>query len=214
MLADEPVDRLLPPGAGGAARDGGRLAVRFLPAAAPRGVRRGRRLRRVLLHVHGGRRSGAAPRTVVLAVGVRAVRGGGAPRRALDETVVPADGARPPSQHVPLPVPAVPGTGEGSAAAPARRGAGCPAPAGPGLRQGQRGGPGDALRPPAPGPRHRRRGLIAVPRTPVRTGPRLHRGTMRTVWASSHFAPRVGGILAERVVLVPTAALERGQVPA
>ena len=56
VLAAQSVDGGLPPGAAGAQRTPGRLVVGVVPAGAPVGFQPGRRIRRALLHVYGGRR--------------------------------------------------------------------------------------------------------------------------------------------------------------
>src|ERR1700722_6018197 len=57
VLEEEPVVGDLPPGAAGTQRATGRLAVRIVPAGAPRGLRADRRGWRALLSVYGGRRA-------------------------------------------------------------------------------------------------------------------------------------------------------------
>ena len=56
VVADQPVDPPVPAGRAGAGRAGGRLAVRFVPAGPPPGLRAGRRVRSGVLHVLRGRR--------------------------------------------------------------------------------------------------------------------------------------------------------------
>src|SRR5699024_6069334 len=102
-VAVQPLDARVPAGDGGRQRAARRLALRFVPAAAQSRLRLHRRVRRALLHVHGGRGPGgqAGP-------GRMAERGcsgchGGARQGARCGEAPGVDAARAPSQRLPVP---------------------------------------------------------------------------------------------------------------
>ncbi len=102
-VARESVDPAVPPGERGDQRTVRRLAVRVVPAAAPIRIRRHRRIRLALLHVHGRCRPGrpAGPRRVaqrLRSVGARDPRQGPR-RRATSRT----HASRTPRERVPVP---------------------------------------------------------------------------------------------------------------
>lgn len=84
---------------GGLVQAGG-LVVGVLPTGAPVGVWPGRRIRRTLLHVHGGRRPWRPAWQSRLAVGVCAVSRGSAPQGAFDGSRPGKPSGRPSQKHL------------------------------------------------------------------------------------------------------------------
>ncbi len=94
----------LPAGQRGSLRARGWLAVRLVPAGAPRGVRFDRRFRLALLHVHGGRRFRRPAGQGRMAERLRAVRARSCTRKGHARRPAPgAHAARSPRERVPVP---------------------------------------------------------------------------------------------------------------